>query len=211
MFKINATCFKKNKRVFFSLMAFAAIALTFIIFLNPAIAGDKKNKKTNPRVAMDTTMGKIIIELWPDKAPVTVKNFLDYADASFYDNKIFHRVIPGFMIQGGGFDKNLKKYETKPPIKNEAGNSMKNNRGTIAMARTNVVDSATCQFFINLKNNDFLNQRDKSARGFGYAVFGKVISGMDVVDKIAASPTTRMGGHGNVPVTPVIIKSVKKL
>ncbi|MBI3785499.1 MAG: peptidyl-prolyl cis-trans isomerase [Deltaproteobacteria bacterium] len=159
-------------------------------------------------VLMSTSQGDIKIELFEDKAPVTVKNFLGYVNDKFYDGTIFHRVIPNFMIQGGGFDKDLKQKATKEAIKNEAGNGLKNDVGTLAMARTSVVDSATAQFFINVKDNTFLNHRDETPAGFGYAVFGKVISGMDVVNKIVAVPTERKGMNEAVPTEPVVIKSV---
>lgn len=158
-------------------------------------------------VVLSTSEGDITLELYQDKAPITVSNFLAYADAKFYDDTIFHRVIPNFMIQGGGFVAALQQKPANAPIKNEAANGLKNNRGTIAMARTPIVDSATAQFFINVKNNDFLNN---GARDFGYAVFGKVTAGMDVVDKIAAVQTSEQRGMGDVPVKPVTIKSVKR-
>jgi len=162
-----------------------------------------------PRVLMKTSLGEITIELYPDKAPITVKNFLDYVDAKFYDGTIFHRVIPGFMNQGGGFTADMQQKPTRAPIKNEAGNGLKNTVGTVAMARTGVVDSATAQFFINTADNAFLDHRDETAAGFGYAVFGKVVNGMDVVKKIAAAPTANKGGLQNVPVTAVVIESVR--
>lgn len=164
--------------------------------------------KKNPVVTMETSLGNVKIELFEKEAPISVKNFLDYTKSGFFSGTIFHRVIANFMIQGGGFTTDLKQKSTKAPIKNEAENGLKNQRGTLAMARTGVVDSATAQFFINVTNNDFLNQRDKTQQGFGYAVFGKVIEGMDVVDKIAAVKTV-MRGFPDVPETPVIIKSVK--
>jgi len=163
----------------------------------------------NPVVTMKTSHGTITIELFEKEAPVTVKNFLAYVNDSFYDNLIFHRVIPGFMIQGGGFNVKMKEKRTKAPIKNEAKRSLPNKRGTIAMARTNVVDSATDQFFINLVDNGFLNHKNNSHRGFGYAVFGKVINGMDVVDKIGGVRTGTKRGMSDVPVRPVVIKSIR--
>jgi len=162
-----------------------------------------------PRVLMKTSLGEITIELYPDKAPISVKNFLDYVDAKFYDGTIFHRVIPGFMNQGGGFTSDMQQKPTRAPIKNEAGNGLKNTVGTIAMARTGVVDSATAQFFINTADNGFLDHRDETPAGFGYAVFGKVVNGVDVVKKIAAVPTATKGAYQNVPVTPVVIESVR--
>lgn len=153
-------------------------------------------------VIIETNMGKIELELNAERAPISVNNFLAYIESSFYDGTVFHRIINNFMIQGGGFDKHMQRKSTLPAIKNEAKNGLKNDRGTIAMARTGVVDSATSQFFINHKNNDFLNH---SGRDYGYAVFGKVTSGMDVVDAIARVQTKAR----DVPVNPVIIKSIK--
>lgn len=165
----------------------------------------------NPVVVMETNKGTVTIELWADKAPITVANFLRYTDNGFFDGLIFHRVIPGFMIQGGGFSPELVQKSTYEEIKNEASASLPNNRGTLAMARTNVVDSATSQFFINLEDNAFLNHTDETARGFGYAVFGAVIEGMEVVDIIAAVPTgPGRGGHQDVPTEPVIINSISR-
>ncbi len=171
----------------------------------------------NPVVVMETSMGTIKIELFEDKAPTTVKNFLGYVDDKFYDNTIFHRVIPNFMIQGGGFATDKKEKTTKGPIKNESANGLNNTRGTLAMARTPVPDSASSQFFINLKDNDFLD-RAKSRDGVGYCVFGKVIDGMDVVDKIAAAKTGQaaleMRGQripsSDVPTEDIVIKSVRR-
>jgi len=156
-----------------------------------------------PHVLLDTTNGQIEIELDPVKAPISTKNFLDYVNSGFYNNTIFHRVIPGFMAQGGGFTQQMQQKETKAPIKNEHKNGLANVRGTLSMARTSVPDSATSQFFINVKDNDFLDQGD------GYAVFGKVVKGMDVVDIIVNSPTTTKQGMQNVPSDPVFIKSAK--
>jgi len=162
----------------------------------------------NPKVLMETSKGDITIELYENEAPRTVKNFLSYASEGFYNNLIFHRVIKDFMIQGGGMDSEMRQKDPKPPIKNEARRGLGNNRGTIAMARTNVVDSATAQFFINVKDNDFLNHTDKTARGFGYAVFGEVIKGMDVVDSIARVKTDIFNGFRDVPKEPILIKNV---
>jgi peptidyl-prolyl cis-trans isomerase A (cyclophilin A) len=164
----------------------------------------------NPVVLMDTNLGKIKIELFEKEAPISVANFLEYAKNGQYDGTIFHRVIAGFMIQGGGFTSDLKQKPTRAPIKNEATNRLKNDRGTLAMARTGIVDSATAQFFINVVNNDFLNNRDTTVQGYGYAVFGKVVDGMDVVDKIAKVKTVRRM-FPDVPETDVVIKSVKVL
>jgi cyclophilin family peptidyl-prolyl cis-trans isomerase len=163
------------------------------------------------KAAIETSMGSITLELDDAKAPVTVANFLDYAKGGHYDGTIFHRVIDGFMIQGGGFTKAMDQKPTKTPIKNEAANGLLNKRGTIAMARTMVVDSATSQFFINLVDNDFLNFSAPTPQFFGYAVFGKVTDGMDVVDKIAKVKTGNSGMHQNVPEEPVLIKKVHVL
>ena len=161
-------------------------------------------------VVMKTSLGEIKIELDEEKAPITVKNFLSYVDDGFYDGTIFHRVIDGFMIQGGGFTVEMNQKSTKPPIKNEAGNGLKNLRGTITMARTSVVDSATSQFFINVVDNGFLNHRDTTTGGYGYTVFGHVIEGMDVVDGIKKVPTTTQKGMRDVPSKPVVIESVRR-
>ena len=181
-----------------------------LLGLSRAAGAEEKAGPANPVVLMKTSLGQIKIELWPDKAPGTVKNFLQYADEGFYDGTIFHRVIGNFMIQGGGFTPDLKQKPTHSPIKNEASAELKNDRGTIAMARTMVVDSATAQFFINVVDNNSLNHRDDSQAGFGYAVFGKVIDGMDVVDKIKSVATTNSGQFQNVPANPVVIESVKR-
>jgi len=164
---------------------------------------------SRPVVTIDTSMGVIRAELWSDRAPITVKNFLDYVEAKHFDGLIFHRVMRGFMIQGGGFDPTMTERPTRAEIKNEASPDKKNDRGTLAMARTGVVDSATAQFYINLVDNDGLNQRDTTPLGFGYCAFGKVISGMDVVDRIATVPVGFAAGHQNVPIMPVLIKSVR--
>jgi peptidyl-prolyl cis-trans isomerase B (cyclophilin B) len=165
----------------------------------------------NPRVLLETSLGNITLEIYPDKAPITVKNFLAYVESGFYDGTIFHRVIPNFMVQGGGMTPGMNEKTTYPPIKNEAANGLSNVRGTIAMARTQVIDSATSQFFINVVNNDFLNYRNNSMQGFGYCVFGKVLEGMDVVDKIVAVPTKTSGYHENVPRSDVLIARAKRL
>ncbi len=156
-------------------------------------------------ITIKTNHGDIDVELFDDKAPISCENFRQYATDGHYDGTVFHRVIPNFMIQGGGMDENLSSKPTRDPIKNEADNGESNERGTLAMARTSVVDSATSQFFINLRDNDFLNH---GTRDFGYAVFGKVVGGMDVVDKIAAVETGNRGGHQDVPVEAVTITQV---
>ena len=165
--------------------------------------------KSNPTVLMATTNGNVRLELFADKAPVTVKNFVTYVEEKFYDGLIFHRVIAGFMIQGGGFDTHMKQKPAGSPIKNEATNGLKNKIGTIAMARTNVVDSATAQFFINVKDNDFLDHRNTSPDAFGYAVFGQVIEGLDVVHSIEKTKTATRSLHQDVPVEPIVIQSIR--
>jgi peptidyl-prolyl cis-trans isomerase B (cyclophilin B) len=162
----------------------------------------------NPVVTMSTNKGDIRIELDTANAPITTQNFLEYVNDGFYNGVIFHRVIQGFMIQGGGFDSQMKQKKTKAPIKNEATNGLKNKLGSVAMARTNVVDSATAQFFINVKDNEFLNHRNTSPDAFGYAVFGQVIEGLDVVQKIERVKTGSRGGHQDVPIKAVTINSI---
>lgn len=165
--------------------------------------------QNNPVVVMETTLGSITIELLQDAAPVTVENFLQYANDGFFAGTVFHRVIPGFMIQGGGLTANLSEKATRPPIRNEADNGVSNARGTISMARTSVVDSATAQFFINTVDNArSLDHRGTSPRDYGYAVFGRVTAGMDVVDAISGVSTGRQGPHQNVPTEPVVINAV---
>lgn len=164
----------------------------------------------NPEVLISTNFGDISVELYETDAPISVKNFLDYVDAEFFDDTIFHRVIPGFMVQGGGFTADMNQKETREQIKNEASNGRKNLRGTLAMARTSVVDSATAQFFINLVDNDFLNFKGPSPQTFGYCVFGEVSDGMDVVDKIAAVQTATRGMHQDVPRDNVMINSIRR-
>lgn len=157
-------------------------------------------------VKLTTNFGDITLELNADKAPITVANFLQYVESGFYDNVVFHRVIDGFMVQGGGFDANMKQKKTQAEIKNEADNGLTNDKYTVAMARTSVPDSASSQFFINVGDNDFLNHSAPTSSGWGYCVFGKVIEGMDVVDKIKAVKTTTKSGHQDVPVENVIIE-----
>ncbi|HEX9945492.1 MAG TPA: peptidylprolyl isomerase [Thermoanaerobaculia bacterium] len=171
----------------------------------------KSPAPANPRVLLDTTKGKIVIELYADKAPKTVKNFLAYVRSGHYNGTIFHRVIPGFMVQGGGFTSDMTQKPTRPTIQNEADNRVLNQRGTLAMARTGDPHSASAQFFINVANNGFLNFRSKTPEGWGYAVFGNVVEGMDVVDSIVAVPTTTKGPYENVPVQPVVIRKATVL
>jgi cyclophilin family peptidyl-prolyl cis-trans isomerase len=191
-------------------MVFSVLAIAGLFFARQAIAAEEKAKQRDMAiVVIETSEGEIRLELWSDKAPITVENFLGYAKEGFYDGTIFHRVIDDFMIQGGGFTADMKPKQPHEPIKNEASSDLKNDRGTIAMARTAMVDSATCQFFINVKDNDSLNHKDDTPRGFGYAVFGKVVDGLDVVDKIKKVKTGSAGPYQNVPVQPVVIRSVK--
>lgn len=183
-------------------LAFAASAL----LLSTSLLAATDN--SNPHVLLTTSMGQIEIELQADKAPISVRNFLGYVDSGYYNGTIFHRVIPSFMIQGGGFTANMQQKSTQASIKNEADNGLKNTRGSLSMARTSAVDSATSQFFINSKDNDFL---DHGGRDFGYAVFAKVVRGMDVVDTISGVPTSNSGGNQNVPRDPVLIIDAKRL
>jgi len=186
------------------LLSFAA---AFLLTLPACSQAGNEPKGGGPVLLMSTSMGDIKIELYEKDAPETVKNFLSYVNDKFYDGTIFHRVIPGFMIQGGGFTPDMQQKSTKPPIKNESSNGLANDTYTLAMARTPVPDSATSQFFINVKNNSFLNKAS-SQDGVGYAVFGKVIEGMDVVSKIEQVQTGNKGMHGDVPLEPVVINSV---
>ncbi|OGA15265.1 MAG: peptidyl-prolyl cis-trans isomerase A [Betaproteobacteria bacterium RIFCSPLOWO2_12_FULL_63_13] len=182
--------------------------MRIFLFLAMAILASGNALGQNPRVELKTTRGDIVVELYADKAPRTVANFLQYVKDGFYNGTIFHRVIDGFMVQGGGFDRDMhEKPKTRPPIENEAANRVKNEVGTIAMARTPNPHSATAQFFINLKDNDFLNYREPTRQGYGYAVFGKVTRGMDVVNTIAKVATGNAGPHQNVPREPIIIES----
>jgi len=182
--------------------------LTIVVVAAMCMLATVAYAKENPMIAMETSEGKIVVELYPDKAPITVQNFLWYVDNGFYDGLIFHRVIDGFMIQGGGFTPDMKqKASSAPPIENEAYNGLSNDKYTIAMARTNVVNSATSQFFINVKDNTALNHTAKTDQGFGYCVFGKVVSGTDAVDAIKGMPTGNQNGMADVPKTPVLIKT----
>jgi peptidyl-prolyl cis-trans isomerase B (cyclophilin B) len=184
------------------------LALVFALCSPPAALGGLSD---NPQVIMETSKGTIVLEVFPDEAPETVKNFLQYVRWGHYDGTLFHRVIPNFMIQGGGFSPDMKRKNTEVPIQNEADNGLKNKRGTVAMARTPDPHSATDQFFINTKNNSFLNHKSTTTRGWGYTVFGKVVEGMDVVNAISGVKTAKKGRMSNVPVEPVkIIKMTIK-
>ena len=192
-------------------MLFAATLVLLAQAASPAPAAEPAAKPTpaGPYVVMETSLGRIRIGLYKDKAPLSVDNFIQYVRGGHYDGTIFHRVIPGFMAQGGGFEPNMEERPTRPPIRNEARNGLRNLRGTLAMARTNEPHSASAQFFINVKDNAFLDfgvARD----GWGYAVFGEVVEGMDVVDKMVAVPTGNKGQFQNVPLTPVLIQKARE-
>lgn len=188
----------------------ARMALSAAVFLLVTHARADTKQKGHPMVVLTTSMGDIKLELYADKAPITVQNFLEYVKTGYYEETIFHRVIPGFMVQGGGLTANMqdKRAGQRSPIKNESANGLRNEVGTIAMARTSQPDSATSQFFINVKDNDSLN-RDKAPDKVGYAVFGRVVEGMDVVRKIEAVRTATKGMYENVPIEPITIKSAK--
>jgi peptidyl-prolyl cis-trans isomerase A (cyclophilin A)/peptidyl-prolyl cis-trans isomerase B (cyclophilin B) len=184
------------------LVTWLALACAFVTAHTAAAA--------NPQVEFKTSMGAVVIELYPDKAPATVNNFLQYVKDGHYDGTMFHRVVPGFVVQGGGFDKNGQQKPTRAPIKNEAANGLKNLRGTLSMARTADPESATAQFFINLQDNPMLDFRDPSPRGIGYAVFGKVVDGMEVVDKMLSVPRKPMPyAPDGSPVTPIVVESAR--
>lgn len=187
-------------------MRFLILFLILSLNLSYSFATENKMSEIQPRVKFQTTAGDFIIELNPQKAPISVKNFLNYVNEDFYNDTIFHRVIANFMAQAGGFDTNLKQKATHDTIKIEANNGLKNDRGTVAMARTGDPDSATSQFFINYKDNDFLNHSAPTNSGWGYTVFAKVIEGMEVIDKIAKVPTSNRNGHQDVPKTNIVIK-----
>jgi cyclophilin family peptidyl-prolyl cis-trans isomerase len=185
------------------------LVLIMLVVVQSVAAADQA--AVNPRIALTTSKGRIVIELFPQKAPATVKNFLAYVDAGFYDGTVFHRVIPQFMIQGGGLTVDMKKKPTEKPVSNEADNNLKNTRGSVAMARTGDPHSATSQFFINTADNDFLNYREKTPQGWGYAVFGRVTEGMTVVDAISGVKTGNAGMFRDVPVETVVIEKVQRV
>jgi len=184
-------------------IACSVISLAILLVTTVAAA------QSNPVVVIETSLGNITVELYQDEAPISVENFLTYVRDDFYTGTIFHRVIKGFMVQGGGMTEDMVRKATNPPIKNEATNGLRNERGTLAMARTAAVDSATAQFFINVANNRALNHESETQAEYGYAVFGKVIDGMDHVGEIENTPTTTAGPYRDVPSTPVIIKSIQ--
>jgi peptidyl-prolyl cis-trans isomerase B (cyclophilin B) len=185
------------------------VYLMLFLFSTLSFATENKMSDTQTKVKMTTSLGAIVIQLDNAKAPVSAANFADYVKQGFYNGTIFHRVIPGFMAQGGGFDTKFEQKATKAPIKNEADNGLKNKRGTLAMARTNDPNSATAQFFINYKDNSFLDHTSPSPSGWGYAVFGEVIEGMDVVDQMAKQPTGNRSGHQDVPKTDIVIETAE--
>ena len=187
------------------------LLLCLVFAVVSAVAVAEEAPVGNPAVVLDTSLGSITLELFADAAPASTKNFLGYVERGFYDGTVFHRVIPGFMIQGGGFTDDMVRKPTRDPITNEADNGRVNQRGTLAMARTSDPHSATAQFFINVVDNDFLNHSGKTPRGWGYAVFGRVTAGMDVVDAIAAVQTGRANGMSDVPLEPVIIRKAQLL
>lgn len=191
---------------FFGIVAALALGLIVAAPAHSQKQGAAPAKEQN-MVVLQTNYGDITLELFPEQAPITVENFLSYVDSGFFDGTVFHRVIPNFVLQGGGFDTQMQQKRTQAPIKNEADNGLKNARGTLSMARTQDVNSATSQFFINLNDNVFL---DHGTRDFGYAVFARVVEGMDVVDKIAAVPTGRHGMHSDVPKEPVIVEKASR-
>jgi len=185
------------------------ISLMLLLTTTLSFATENKMPDTQTKVKLTTTLGDIVIQLNTEKAPISSENFLTYVKEGFYNGTIFHRVIKGFMAQGGGFDTSFNQKAVHAPIKNEAENGLSNSRGTLAMARTNVPDSATAQFFINYKDNAFLNHTSPTPNGWGYAVFGEVIEGMDVVDAMANQPTSNRGGHQDVPKTDIVIEKAE--
>jgi len=185
------------------------ISLMLLLTTTHSFATETKMPETQTKVKLTTTLGDIVIQLNAEKAPISSQNFLTYVNEGFYNGTIFHRVIKGFMAQGGGFDTSFNQKAVHAPIKNEANNGLSNKRGTLAMARTNVPDSATAQFFINYKDNAFLDHSSPTPSGWGYAVFGEVIEGMDVVDAMANQPTGNRGGHQDVPKTDIVIEKAE--
>lgn len=181
------------------------VYLMLFLFSTLSFATENKMSNTHSKVKLTTSLGDVVIQLEDEKAPLSAANFLAYVKQGFYSGTIFHRVIPGFMAQGGGFDSSFKQKETNAPIKNEADNGLKNKRGTLAMARTNDPHSATAQFFINYKDNSFLDHTSPSPSGWGYAVFGEVVEGMDVIDAMAKQATGNRGPHQDVPKTDIVI------
>lgn len=199
---------KKNSVKLFQTMIQKLFFVTIMLFSGTSQSWAQSNDEPLPQVSIQTSEGNMVLTLRPDVAPETVSNFLTYVDSGFYEGTVFHRVIPGFMIQGGGFDQSLSRKQTNDPVRNEASPTLRNLRGTIAMARTNDPHSATSQFFINVADNAFLNA---GAQGPGYAVFGRVTEGLGVADAIASKPTGRVGGMADVPMEPIIIERIERL
>ena len=187
----------------------AIVYLMLFLFTTLSFATEKKMSDTQTKVKLTTSLGAIVIQLNNEKAPISAANFATYVKEGFYNGTIFHRVIPGFMAQGGGFDTGFNQKSTNPTIQNEADNGLKNTRGSLAMARTNAPHSASSQFFINYKDNSFLDHTSPTPSGWGYAVFGEVIEGMDVVDAMAKQPTGNRGGHQDVPKTDIVIETAE--
>jgi peptidyl-prolyl cis-trans isomerase B (cyclophilin B) len=186
------------------------LSVLFLLTTTNSFATDTKmTAAAHPKVKLTTSLGAITLQLNSEKAPISTQNFLTYVKEGFYNGTLFHRIIKDFMAQGGGFDVTFSQKETHDPIENEADNGLKNVRGSIAMARTNIPNSATAQFFINYKDNSFLNHTSKTSSGWGYAVFGEVIEGMDIVDKMAAQPTGTRSGHQDVPKTDIVIEKAE--
>ncbi len=192
----------------FDTILFSMLTAAFFMMVTSGASAADKDAGENPVVIIKTNMGDIEVTLDAKRAPISVKNFLEYVEARFYDNTIFHRIIPGFMIQGGGYNINMVKLATRPPIVNEATNGLLNRRGTIAMARTPVPHSATSQFFINVENNTFLDNKDNTPQGFGYAVFGEITDGMKIVDAISKVKTRKDQISEGLPVEPVLIETI---
>ena len=188
-----------------TIILFMMLSLTSTL----SFSTEKIMSDTQTKVKLTTTLGEVIIQLNTEKAPISSANFLTYVNEGFYNGTVFHRIIPDFMAQGGGFDTSFNQKAVHAPIKNEANNGLKNTRGTLAMARTNDPDSATAQFFINYKDNSFLNHTSQTSSGWGYAVFGEVIEGMDVVDAMAKQATSNRGGHQDVPKTDIVIEKAE--
>ncbi len=199
---------KKNPVKLLQNMIHPLFLLAVMLFSSASLSWAQDSSEPLPQVAIQTSEGNMVLTLRPDVAPETVSNFLSYVDSGFYDGMVFHRVIPGFMIQGGGFDQSLSRKQAQDPIRNEASQTLRNLRGTIAMARTNDPHSATSQFFINVADNAFLNA---GVQGPGYAVFGRVTEGLGVADAIASKPTGRVGGMADVPMEPIIIERIERL
>jgi peptidyl-prolyl cis-trans isomerase B (cyclophilin B) len=183
-----------------------SILLSGLVLISTLCYAGDQSMSSNPKVKFETSLGTVIIQLDPAKAPITSQNFMEYVNSGFYNGTIFHRVIPGFMAQGGGFDTTFNQKQTRPPIKNEANNGLKNVRGSVAMARTSVPDSATSQFFINYADNGFLDHTAPTTQGWGYAVFGQVVEGMDVVVQMGTVATGSRNGHQDVPMTDIVIE-----